>query len=56
MLILLPFVLIIVIIAVINHVYYPDVAPKDVTPTQEEHQGLHDANKTNNYLDKYIKK
>ncbi|MDD2383516.1 MAG: hypothetical protein PHN18_04955 [Sulfurospirillaceae bacterium] len=56
MLILLPFVLIIVIIAVINHVYYPDVAPKNTTPPTVVQQGLSDTNKTNNYLDKYIKK
>ncbi|MDD3343350.1 MAG: hypothetical protein PHR87_07235 [Sulfurospirillaceae bacterium] len=56
MLILLPFVLIIVIIAVINHIYYPDIAPKDVTSPKALHQGLPDTNKTNSYLDKYIKK
>lgn len=56
MLILLPFVLIIVIIAVINHVYYSDVEPKNVTPPKVLQQGAMEANQTKNYLDKYIKK
>ncbi len=56
MLILLPFILIILIIAAINHVYYSDTKPIYTQKSQyiEKNESNHDA--TKKYLDRYIKR
>jgi len=55
MLILLPFVVIIAIIVAIDYFYYSDVKPP-VASSKEVQQNSKEANASNAYLDKYIKK
>ena len=55
MLILLPFIIIIVIIAVINHIYYADTKPMQVKNSTYIEKKAKDANEANKYIDKYIK-
>jgi len=55
MLILLPFVIIIVIIAVINHVYYADTKPMQVKDSTHVEKKVKSVNEANKYIDKYIK-
>jgi hypothetical protein len=55
MLILLPFIIIILIIVAIDHFYYTDAKPHVVPPKEAQHS-VREANTTNSYLDKYIKK
>jgi hypothetical protein len=56
MLILLPFVIIIAIIAVINHVYYADTKPIQVKKTTHVEKKIKDTGEANRYINKYIKK
>ena len=56
MLILLPFVLIIVIIAVINHVYYADTKPMQVKNSKHVEKKTKNTNEASKYIEKYIKK
>lgn len=55
MLILLPFVIIIVIIAVINHVYYADTKPMQVKDSTHVEKKVKSVNEASKYIDKYIK-
>jgi len=56
MLILLPFVLIIMIIAVINHVYYADTKPVQVKQSTHIEKKIKLKGEASKYIDKYIKK
>ncbi len=56
MLILLPFVLIIVILATINHIYYSDIKPINIQKTQHVEKNVNSQDAIKKYLDKYIKK
>jgi len=56
MLMILPFVVVILIIVAINHIYYSDVKPKNLKNSQQIEKRLDKQDVTQNYLDKYIKK
>ncbi len=56
MLMILPFVVVILIIVAINHIYYSDVKPKNIKDPQQIEKKLGKQDVTQNYLDKYIKK
>ncbi len=55
MLFLLPFIIIILIIVAINNIYYSDVKPKQLKNNTQVEKSIKDSNKTNIYIDKYIK-
>jgi len=56
MIMLLPFVIIIVIIAVINHIYYADTKPIQVKKSTHVEKKAKDMGEVGKYIDKYIKK
>ena len=55
MLIIVPFIVIILIVMAIDHLYYSDAKP-NVVPPKEVQQSVRETNTTNTYIDKYIKK
>ncbi|NOX14478.1 MAG: hypothetical protein GXP61_00280 [Epsilonproteobacteria bacterium] len=55
MLILLPLVLIIVVIAAINHIYYSDINPAHVDKSKHIEKNIKNQDAAKKYLDKYIK-
>ncbi len=55
MLILLPFVLVVVILALINHIYYSDAKPINMQKPQHAEKKVNSQDTTKKYLDKYIK-
>ncbi len=55
MLILLPFILILVILAAIDHIYYSDAKPISMKKTQHIEKKVNSQDTTKKYLDKYIK-
>jgi len=56
MLILIPFLIIILVIVAINHIYYSDVKPKNIKENKQIEKRLNQHEESQNYLDKYIKK
>jgi len=56
MLILVPILILIAIIVAIDQLYFNDTTPKDTSSQKEIHQKQNDANATQKYLDRYIKK
>lgn len=56
MLIFIPFLILIAIIVAIDQLYFNDPTPKDTSSKQAIHQKSSDANATQKYLDRYIKK
>ncbi len=56
MLMILPFVVVILIIVAINHIYYSDVKPKNPKEPLHVEKKLTKQDEAQNYLDRYIKK
>ena len=55
MLVLLPFLVVILVIVAINHIYYSDVKPRNLKEPLHVEKKLDKQDITQNYLDKYIK-
>jgi len=56
MLILVPLLILVAIIVAIDQFYFSNTPPQDTTTKKELHQPRSDANATQKYLDRYIKK
>ncbi|MFK5880942.1 MAG: hypothetical protein QM482_01905 [Sulfurospirillum sp.] len=56
MLMILPFLVVILIIVAINHIYYSDVKSKNLKTPSHVEKKLDKRDTTQSYLDKYIKK
>jgi len=56
MLIFIPFLIVIALIVAIDQIYFSDVTPKETASKKELHPKSSDANATQKYLDRYIKK
>jgi len=56
MLIFIPFLIVIALIVAIDQLYFSDVTPKETASKKELQQKSSDANATQKYLDRYIKK
>jgi len=56
MIILVPILIIIALIVAVDHIYFSNVVPKDVPLQKEVHRSWNDANATQEYLNRYIKK
>lgn len=56
MIILIPFLILIALVIAIDQLYFSDVAPKENVSKKEVYQKSSDANATQKYLDRYIKK
>lgn len=56
MLIFIPFLIVIALIVAIDQIYFSDATPKEAASKKELQQKSSDANATQKYLDRYIKK
>ncbi len=56
MLMILPFVIVILIIVAINHIYYSDVKPKNLKNPLHVEKKADRQDATQEYLDRYIKR
>jgi len=56
MLMILPFLVVILVIVAINHIYYSDVKPKNLKDSKQIEKRLDKRDTAQNYLNRYIKK
>ena len=56
MLMILPFVVVILVIVAINHIYYSDVKPKNLKNSRQIEKKADRQDATQKYLDRYIKR
>jgi hypothetical protein len=53
---ILPFLVVILVIVAINHIYYSDVKPKNLKDSKQIEKRLDKRDTAQNYLNRYIKK